>query len=97
MDVNGRKAIVFGGSSGIGLATSKRLADAGATVVAVSRDPSKAGKPGPGMQFERCDVRDRETLQTLFKKLAPCDILISAANSEDRDAPAQDGGGKHDS
>ena len=79
MDVNGKKAIVFGGTSGIGLATTKRLADAGATVVAISRDPSKVGDPPASVTLEKCDVRDREALQALFEKLAPFDILISAA------------------
>jgi NAD(P)-dependent dehydrogenase (short-subunit alcohol dehydrogenase family) len=45
MDVKGRKAIVFGGTSGIGLATTRQLAALGARVVAVSRDPKKAGDP----------------------------------------------------
>ncbi|MDJ0609102.1 MAG: SDR family oxidoreductase [Kiloniellales bacterium] len=79
MDVKGKKAIVFGGTSGIGLATARRLADAGASVVAISRDPSKAGDPGPGITLEKCDVRDRGAVQALFEKLAPFDILISAA------------------
>ena len=79
MDVNGKKAIVFGGTSGIGLATARRLADSGATVVAISRDPTKVGDPGPGITLEPCDVRDRDALRALFAKLAPFDILISAA------------------
>jgi len=84
MDVNGKKAIVFGGTSGIGLATARQLADAGANVVAISRDPSKAGDPGQGITLEQCDVRDRDALQTLFEKLAPFDILISAATGGER-------------
>ena len=84
MDVNGKKAIVFGGTSGIGLATARRLAEAGASVVAISRDPSKAGDPGAGITLEKCDVRDREALQALFAKLAPFDILISAATGGER-------------
>ncbi len=84
MNVNGKKAVVFGGTSGIGLATARRLTDAGATVVAISRDPSKAGDPGPGITLEQCDVRDRQALQTLFEKLAPFDILISAATGGER-------------
>ena len=84
MDVNGKKAIVFGGTSGIGLATARRLADAGASVVAISRDPSKAGDPGAGITLEKCDVRDREALQALFAKLAPFDVLISAATGGER-------------
>ncbi len=79
MDLNGKKAIVFGGTSGIGLATARRLAEAGASVIAISRDPSKAGDPGSGITLEKCDVRDRDALQALFEKLAPFDILISAA------------------
>ena len=79
MDVNGKKAVVFGGTSGIGLATARQLADAGANVVAISRDPSKAGDPGQGITLEQCDVLDRGALQALFEKLAPFDILISAA------------------
>ena len=84
LDVNGKKAIVFGGTSGIGLATVERLAHAGATVVAISRDPSKAGDPGQNITFERCDVRDREALQELFEKVSPFDILISAATGGER-------------
>ena len=79
MDLNGKKAIVFGGTSGIGLATARRLAEAGASVIAISRDPSKAGDPGSGITLEKCDVRDRDALQALFEKLAPFEILISAA------------------
>ena len=43
MDIKGKKAIVFGGTSGIGLATCQELQARGADVVAVSRDPNKAG------------------------------------------------------
>jgi NAD(P)-dependent dehydrogenase (short-subunit alcohol dehydrogenase family) len=84
LDLNGKKAVVFGGTSGIGLAAAKRLANAGATVVAISRDPSKAGDPGPNVTFEECDVRDREALRKLFEKLALYDILISAATGGKR-------------
>ena len=40
--LSGKKALVFGGTSGIGLASAQALAAAGASVVAISRDPSKA-------------------------------------------------------
>ena len=84
MDVKGRKAVVFGGTSGIGLAAARRLAERGAEVVAISRDPSKAGDPGQGISLEKCDVRDAAALQALFGKLAPFDVLISAATGGDR-------------
>ena len=84
MDVKGKKAIVFGGTSGIGLATTKQLAALGAKVVAVSRDPSKAGTPPAGVTFAKCDVLDRAGLEALFKQHAPFDILISAATGGKR-------------
>ena len=37
MDLSGKKAVVFGGTSGIGLATSLLLAGDGAEVIALSR------------------------------------------------------------
>ncbi|NQV25499.1 MAG: SDR family oxidoreductase [Rhodopirellula sp.] len=80
MDVSGRKAIVFGGTSGIGLAAAKQLVNLGATVITVSRNPEKAGSELPsGMSLKKCDVRDRAALSQLFQECAPFDILVSAA------------------
>lgn len=79
MDVAGKKAIIFGGTSGIGLAAAKQLAALGAEVVAVSRNPEKAGDVPAGITLKKCDVLDRETMAELFKECAPFDILISAA------------------
>ncbi len=84
MDVKGKKAIVFGGTSGIGLATSKRLAALGADVIAVSRSPEKAGDVPEGISLKKCDVLDRDALQALFAECAPFDILISAATGGSR-------------
>ena len=83
MQVQGKKALVFGGTSGIGLATTLKLRDAGAEVVAISRDPSKAGDV-EGVTLKGCDVLDREALTELFAELAPYDILISAATGGGR-------------
>ena len=41
MDINGKKAIVFGGTSGIGLSATQMLSDKGAHVIALSRNPDK--------------------------------------------------------
>ena len=84
MDVNGKKAVVFGGTSGIGLATVQRLAAGGATVVAISRDPSKAPELPAGVTTEACDATDEAQVKALLEKLAPYDILISAATGGDR-------------
>lgn len=79
MDVSSKKAVVFGGTSGIGLATTRMLAAEGATVVAISRDPSKAGDLPSGVTVEACDVTDAAAVEALLNKLAPYDILVSAA------------------
>ncbi|MEM6438929.1 MAG: SDR family oxidoreductase [Pseudomonadota bacterium] len=84
MDVNGKKAVVFGGTSGIGKATVARLAAAGAQVTAISRDPSKAGEMPAGVTLEACDARDEGAVKALLDRLAPYDVLISAATGGDR-------------
>jgi len=86
MDVAGKKAIVFGGTSGIGLATSKQLAALGAEVIAISRNPEKAGDVPAGITLMQCDVRDRDALAKIFKDCAPFDILVSAATGGTRSA-----------
>ena len=84
MDVSGKKAIVFGGTSGIGLAAAKQLAALGAEVIAVSRNPDRVTDVPAGITLKKCDVRDREAMQALFAECAPFDILISAATGGDR-------------
>jgi NAD(P)-dependent dehydrogenase (short-subunit alcohol dehydrogenase family) len=84
MDISGRKAIVFGGTSGIGRATAARLAGLGASVVAVSRDPSKAGDLPANVRTRPCDVLDRDGLASLFAECAPFDILVSSATGGER-------------
>lgn len=79
MDVAGKKAVVFGGTSGIGLAATRQLAAAGAAVVAVSRDPSKAGELPEGVTTAACDVLDRDGVAELLAAQGPYDILVSAA------------------
>ena len=84
MELSGKTAIVFGGTSGIGLATAKKLATAGVSVIAVSRNPEKAGDVPSGITLEKCDVLDPEGLNTLFEKHAGFDILVSAATGGGR-------------
>ncbi len=83
MEFARKKALVFGGTSGIGLATAMQLRDLGAEVVAISRDPCKAGDVS-GVRFMSCDVRDVDGLAKLFRAEAPFDVLISAATGGDR-------------
>lgn len=82
---SGKKALVFGGTSGIGLATVNQLKEQGAEVVAISRDPSKAGDIA-GVTLAACDVRDTDALSELLAQHAPFDLLISAATGGSRAA-----------
>ncbi len=84
MDINEKKAVVFGGTSGIGLAAARQLAAGGASVTAISRNPKRAGDTSAGISLAKCDVRDRDALKALFADLAPFDILVSAATGGER-------------
>ena len=84
MKVSGKKALVFGGTSGIGLATANQLVELGAEVISISRHPEKAGDGLEGISLQQCDVRDREALSELFQKHVPFDILVSTATGGTR-------------
>ncbi|MFT5390387.1 MAG: NAD(P)-dependent dehydrogenase (short-subunit alcohol dehydrogenase family) [Gammaproteobacteria bacterium] len=87
MNIKGKKALVFGGTSGIGLAASLALAEKGAKVVAISRSPERARDALPAtVELGACDVRDRDAMSALFAQHAPFDILVSAATGGDRAA-----------
>ena len=84
MDLSGKKAVVFGGTSGIGLATSLLLAGDGAEVTAVSRKPDKAGDVPNGISTRACDVLDRSAVEAILDELSPIDILVTAATGGKR-------------
>ncbi len=87
MELDGKKALVFGGTSGIGLAAVRQLAAEGARVVAISRNPERArGEVPAGTELLPCDVRDREALAALFAAQAPFDVLVCAATGGERAA-----------
>ena len=84
MNLSGKKAVVFGGTSGIGLATAQKLAEAGARVTVIGRNPPKPGLLPDGVAAKQCDVRDAAALEALLESLAPFDILVSAATGGTR-------------
>ena len=84
MDIKGKKALVFGGTSGIGLATVQQLSDLGAEVIAIGRSPKKQSELPANTTLKLCDVLDKEALQTLFSECGPIDILVSAATGGGR-------------
>ncbi len=82
MELENKRAIVLGGTSGIGLAVSTQLATAGARVTAASRNANRTA--AENVTARSVDVLDRAALEQLFKELAPFDILVNAATGGER-------------
>ena len=88
--LDGKTAVVIGGTSGIGLALARGLADAGADVAPVSRradqvDAAAAEVEGRGRRGVRvsADVGDRSSLEEALRQtvaqLGKVDILVNCA------------------
>lgn len=79
----GRRALVTGGASGIGLATARRLRSEGARVVVMDRSwPDD--RPGPGIDRLTADVASPDqvtnaVLQSANTLGGPADVLVNAA------------------
>ena len=88
MNVTGRKALVLGGTSGIGLAAARQLLDRHAEVVISGRDETRLAAAleelGAGASGRSLDVLDREALSAAFAELAPFDVLVNAATGGER-------------
>jgi NAD(P)-dependent dehydrogenase (short-subunit alcohol dehydrogenase family) len=85
MGIAGKKALVLGGTSGIGLASAIKLKGLGATVFAIGRSEANLqAAADAGLNTRQADVLDRPGLTTLFEALAPFDILICAATGGPR-------------
>ena len=79
MDIDGKKAIVFGGTSGIGLSATQMLSDKGAHVVALSRNPEKLQNVPKNVTTKKMNVLDRDALEQFFQEVGEYDILVNSA------------------
>ena len=83
----GKNALVVGGSSGIGRATAQRLADLGARVTVVGRNPeglaATAAGRGENVRSLRADITTPDGLKALTSHVdnaaTPYDLLVNAA------------------
>ncbi len=80
MNISGKKAIIFGGTSGIGLSTVKMLFEKGASkIIAISRNPEKVSEIPDNVELVKLDVLDENGLKTFFDKQGEFDILVNSA------------------
>ena len=79
MDINGKKAIVFGGTSGIGLSATQMLSNKGAHVIALSRNPEKVRNVPKNVTTKKMNVLDRDALEQFFQEVGEYDILVNSA------------------
>ena len=90
MTLEGRTALVTGGTRGIGLAITRALRREGARVIALSKAAEqieafkKEFSEGPLATAERADVRERAALEAVRDKLDGLDILVPNAGINTR-------------
>ncbi|WP_085637588.1 MULTISPECIES: SDR family NAD(P)-dependent oxidoreductase [unclassified Pseudomonas] len=86
IDLSAKLAIVSGSTGGIGLGISRSLAEAGATVVVIGRDPAKVEQtlagirrqvPGAQLRGLAADLGTAEGAQALFAAEPVADILVN--------------------
>ena len=88
--VRGKVVLVTGGSSGIGLATAERCADAGAKVLIVARDPEKLeaartrlAEHGGKVFAYQCDIADYQACDAFARQVLAehggVDVLVNNA------------------
>ena len=88
MLLDGKKAIVLGGTSGIGLAAVQQLETAGVSVLAGGRSEANiaaaTAATGDAVTFRQIDVLDRDALSAMFADFATFDILVNCATGGER-------------
>lgn len=85
--LEGKAALIVGGTSGIGLATAERFVLAGSKVIVAGRDPARGSNAqqslGPEARFIQCDIAQplavQALLETAIASFGRIDCAVNAA------------------
>ncbi|MDT9694544.1 SDR family oxidoreductase [Streptomyces sp. P17] len=77
MELNGKLAVVTGGTRGVGAGIARAFVEAGAEVVVGARRAPEAGLKGA--EFRALDVRDPASVGRFFAGLPRLDVLVNNA------------------
>lgn len=96
-DLDGRIAVVVGGTTGIGRAIAETLAESGADVVPTSRTESSVEEAAEAVGTDLVcptDVTDRAAVRELFERtveaVGPIDVLVNSAGVVQEAKPVRD-------
>ena len=83
LDLHGRRAVVTGGSRGLGFALARELREHGARVAICARGEEQLfraqAKLGDDVVAIPCDVSDRAQVEAFIDEVGPVDLLINNA------------------
>jgi NAD(P)-dependent dehydrogenase (short-subunit alcohol dehydrogenase family) len=80
--LDGKTALVTGGASGIGEATVRAFAEAGAAVIIIDLNEDRARELAEGLptaEAYRCDITNETEVNELFQRINRLDILVNNA------------------
>lgn len=80
--LDGQVALITGGASGIGEATARLFAEAGAKVLVVDIDEARArscAESIPNAESFKCDITDETQVGKLFASIPSLNILVNSA------------------
>ncbi|OZB96848.1 SDR family oxidoreductase [Paenibacillus sp. XY044] len=84
LSLKGQRAIIMGGTSGMGLASARLLVESGADVVVTGRDQAKLETAlqhlGPGPKGEQLNAASYEDLKSFYERQGSFDHLVIAVS-----------------